>query len=92
MIGGARPWASASSTERESIELISEIGLILLLFIIGLEMDLQKLMSAGRALVLAGVLQFPICVALGLAFALPRSASRSAAAASTPSTRRWPWR
>jgi Kef-type K+ transport system membrane component KefB len=55
---------------RESIEIISEIGLILLLFIIGLEMDLQKLVSAGRSLVLAGVLQFPICVALGLAFAL----------------------
>jgi Kef-type K+ transport system membrane component KefB len=52
--------------DRESIEVISEIGLILLLFIIGLEMDLQKLMSAGRALVAAGALQFPICVALGL--------------------------
>ena len=35
--------------ERENIELISEIGLILLLFIIGLEMDLQKLMGAGTA-------------------------------------------
>ena len=56
--------------DRESIEIISEIGLILLLFIIGLEMDLQKLMSAGRSLVLAGALQFPLCVALGLAFAL----------------------
>ncbi|HUG52298.1 MAG TPA: cation:proton antiporter [Vicinamibacteria bacterium] len=56
--------------DRASIEIISEIGLILLLFIIGLEMDLQKLMSAGRSLVLAGVLQFPLCVALGLGFAL----------------------
>jgi Kef-type K+ transport system membrane component KefB len=56
--------------ERESIEVISEIGLILLLFIIGLEMDLQKLASAGRSLVMAGVFQFPICVGLGLAFAL----------------------
>jgi Kef-type K+ transport system membrane component KefB len=55
--------------ERESIELIAEIGLILLLFIIGLEMDLQKLVGSGKALLLAGVLQFPICVALGLAFA-----------------------
>ena len=56
--------------DRESIEIISEIGLILLLFIIGLEMDLQKLVSAGRSLVLAGALQFPICAALGLGFAL----------------------
>ena len=69
--------------DRESIEIISEIGLILLLFIIGLEMDLQKLMSAGRSLVLAGALQFPICVALGLAFALA-SACRWTAAVSTP--------
>jgi Kef-type K+ transport system membrane component KefB len=56
--------------DHESIELISEIGLILLLFIIGLEMDLQKLRSAGRSLVLVGVLQFPICAALGFAFAI----------------------
>ena len=56
--------------DRESIEIISEIGLILLLFIIGLEMDVQKLASAGRSLVLAGALQFPLCVALSLAFAL----------------------
>jgi Kef-type K+ transport system membrane component KefB len=55
--------------EGESVELISEIGLILLLFIIGLEMDLQKLKSAGRSLLLAGVLQFPIGVLLGLGFA-----------------------
>jgi Kef-type K+ transport system membrane component KefB len=56
--------------DRESFEIISEIGVFLLLFIIGLEMDLQKLMSAGRSLVLAGLLQFPLCVALGLGFAL----------------------
>ncbi|MEO8361350.1 MAG: cation:proton antiporter [Vicinamibacteria bacterium] len=54
--------------DHETIELISEIGLILLLFIIGLEMDVAKLLSAGRALVLAGILQFPIGVALGIWF------------------------
>ena len=52
--------------DHENIELISEIGLILLLFIIGLEMDLQKLRSAGRGLLLVGLLQFPICAGLGL--------------------------
>jgi Kef-type K+ transport system membrane component KefB len=56
--------------DRESIHLISEVGLILLLFIIGLEMDLQKLLGSGRALLLAGLLQFPICAALGTGFAL----------------------
>src|SRR5688500_8127305 len=55
--------------DRASIALISEMGLILLLFIIGLEMDLQKLIGAGRPLVLAGPLQFPLCVLLGWAAA-----------------------
>ncbi len=44
----------------EEIELISEIGLILLLFIIGLEIDLKKLIKAGKAVTLTGLLQVPI--------------------------------
>ncbi|HEY6548604.1 MAG TPA: cation:proton antiporter [Vicinamibacteria bacterium] len=51
--------------DRETIGLIAEVGLILLLFIIGLEMDLQKLLGAGRPLVLAGLLQAPLCALLG---------------------------
>ena len=49
------------------IEPISELGLILLLFMIGLEIDLKKLREAGRMIASAGVAQFWICVALGLA-------------------------
>ncbi len=58
-------------TEEESIRTVSEIGLILLLFIIGLELDLKKLLAAGRPVLVAGLLQFPLCVALGLAFFFP---------------------
>jgi len=58
-------------TDEESIRTVSEIGLILLLFIIGLEMDLNKLLAAGKPVVLAGTLQFPLCVALGLLFFIP---------------------
>ena len=54
--------------DHQTIELISEIGLILLLFIIGLEMDVAKLVSAGRSLILAGSLQFPIGLALSILF------------------------
>jgi len=54
--------------DEASITLISEIGLILLLFIIGLEIDLKKLLSAGRTLIVAGVSQFLICTALGIGF------------------------
>ena len=58
-------------TDQESIRTVSEIGLILLLFIIGLEMDLNKLLAAGKPVILAGLLQFPLCVALGLLFFIP---------------------
>jgi len=53
--------------ERESIETISEIGLVLLLFVIGLEMNLKELLASGRQLLIAGVGQFPICALLGAA-------------------------
>ncbi len=55
-------------TNQASIATVAEIGLILLLFIIGLEIDLKKLASAGAPVLLTGALQVPICVALGLVF------------------------
>ena len=51
--------------DEASIELISEMGLIFLLFIIGLEINVPALAQAGRTIVLSGLLQFPLCVALG---------------------------
>jgi Kef-type K+ transport system membrane component KefB len=54
--------------DRESIATVAEIGLILLLFVIGLEIDLKKLASAGAPVLLTGALQVPICLGLGLAF------------------------
>jgi Kef-type K+ transport system membrane component KefB/Trk K+ transport system NAD-binding subunit len=53
----------------EDIEPISEMGLILLLFMVGLEIDLKKLVGSGKPLIAAGIGQFVICVALGLAAA-----------------------
>ncbi len=53
---------------QDSIQTVAEIGLILLLFIIGLEIDLKKLASAGLPVLLTGALQVPICIALGLGF------------------------
>jgi Kef-type K+ transport system membrane component KefB len=55
--------------DEETIKLISEIGLILLLFIIGLEIDLQKLLSAGRTILITGISQFLLCIAMGIGFA-----------------------
>ena len=55
-------------TSTESIELISEIGLIFLLFIIGLEIDLRELRRLGQSVLALGVGQFAINAVLGLAF------------------------
>jgi len=49
-----------------NIVIISEIGLILLLFVIGLEMDVPKIFKSGRQILIAGVGQFLLCVFLGL--------------------------
>jgi Kef-type K+ transport system membrane component KefB len=57
-------------SEAASIEVISEIGLILLLFIIGLELNPNKLISSGCQLIIAGVGQFILCVVIGLGFFL----------------------
>src|SRR5262245_44846372 len=52
----------------DSISAVSEIGLILLMFILGLEIDLRKLLHAGRAVLVNGVTQFIGCALLGAAF------------------------
>ncbi|MGB8992370.1 MAG: cation:proton antiporter [Desulfobaccales bacterium] len=52
------------------IKIIAEIGLILLLFMIGLELDLKKLKESGKSLITTGILQFILCAALGLGFFL----------------------
>lgn len=49
----------------ESIAALSEIGLVLLMFILGLEIDLRKLGQAGRPVLVNGVTQFVGCLALG---------------------------
>ncbi|MCL6620797.1 MAG: cation:proton antiporter [Syntrophobacterales bacterium] len=55
---------------KSDIETIAEIGLILLLFMIGLELDLKKIRESGKSLILTGVLQFVLCVSLAFGFLL----------------------
>ena len=50
----------------QEITTIAEIGLILLLFMIGLEIDLKKMLSAGKLVIVTGVFQFPLSVAVAL--------------------------
>ena len=55
-------------TDAATIETISSIGLILLLFMIGLEIDLKKMASAGKIITLTAGVQILGCVALGWIF------------------------
>src|SRR5450432_4196443 len=52
-------------TNVHDIETISEIGLSLLLFMIGLEIDLKKMMSAGKVITLTAGVQILGCFLLG---------------------------
>ena len=52
--------------DQASIETISEIGLILLLFMVGLEIDLKKMLGAGRMITLTAGAQILGGCALGL--------------------------
>ena len=56
-------------TDVKDIATISEIGLSLLLFMIGLEIDLKKMLSAGKSITITAAVQIIGCVLLGwLAF------------------------
>jgi Kef-type K+ transport system membrane component KefB len=52
-------------TNAQDIQTISEIGLSLLLFMIGLEIDLKKMLSAGRVITLTAGVQILGCVLSG---------------------------
>ena len=52
-------------TDVQNITTISEIGLSLLLFMIGLEIDLKKMLSAGKVITLTAAVQILGCFFLG---------------------------
>ncbi len=53
-------------THPENIETISELGFILLLFMIGMEIDLRRMLRSGRMIIVTGFLQYPISVLFGI--------------------------
>jgi len=59
------PNGSRLVTDPKSIQLISEIGLSLLLFMIGLEIDLKKMLGAGKVILLTAAAQIIGCALLG---------------------------
>lgn len=53
-------------TNAASVEAIAQIGFVLLLFVIGLEIDVRSLLSGGKKILLAGLIQFPLTLLFGL--------------------------
>src|SRR5688572_653781 len=51
--------------DRQSIDTIANLGLTLLLFVIGLEVNLKSLLASGRTLVVTGLVQVPLTLAAG---------------------------
>jgi Kef-type K+ transport system membrane component KefB len=65
---------------QESIGTIAELGLIFMLFMIGLEIDLKKIVQAGRVIIVTATAQIVGCSVLGVllfvAMGLPFGAGR----------------
>ncbi len=51
--------------DRASVDTIASLGLTLLLFVIGLEVNLGALLASGRTLVVTGLVQVPLTLAIG---------------------------
>jgi Kef-type K+ transport system membrane component KefB len=50
--------------EHNNIADVSSLGLVFLLFMIGLELDFRELLKMGRVVITTGLLQFPICAGI----------------------------
>src|SRR5947199_9049145 len=64
------PFGTGWVKSQESIQIISELGLIFMLFMIGLEIDLKKIVRAGRVILFAAGGQLIGGCVLGLLFFL----------------------
>ncbi|MGC2085867.1 MAG: cation:proton antiporter [Bradyrhizobium sp.] len=62
------PFGAGWVKSQDSISVISELGLIFMLFMIGLEIDLKKIIRAGPVILIAGGVQLLGGAALGLIF------------------------
>jgi Kef-type K+ transport system membrane component KefB len=53
-------------TDPENIDTIAQLGFILLLFLIGLEIDFKKILGSGKAIIITGLLQYPLTILFGV--------------------------
>jgi Kef-type K+ transport system membrane component KefB len=54
-------------TDPVNIDTIAQLGFIFLLFLIGLEIDFQKIINSGKAIIVSGSFQYPLTILFGMA-------------------------
>ncbi len=52
-------------TDPVNIDTIAQLGFIFLLFLIGLEIDFKKILGSGKAIIVTGLLQYPLTILFG---------------------------
>ena len=52
-------------TDPVNIDTIAQLGFILLLFLIGLEIDFKKILGSGKPIIVTGLLQYPLTILFG---------------------------
>jgi Kef-type K+ transport system membrane component KefB len=67
ILGGvlAGPLALGLVTDSANIDTIAQLGFVLLLFVIGLEINIGKILTSGRTIIITGALQYPLIVLFG---------------------------
>jgi Kef-type K+ transport system membrane component KefB len=65
----AGPLGLRQVTDLHNIDTIAQLGFVLLLFMIGLEIDLAKILGSGRTIIISGIFQFPLAIAFGIGIA-----------------------
>ncbi len=65
----AGPLALGLVTDASNIETISQLGFVLLLFVIGLELNVSKIMASGKTIAIAGVTVMPLTILFGFVVA-----------------------
>jgi Kef-type K+ transport system membrane component KefB len=63
------PVGTGLITDLANIDTIAQLGLILLLFLIGLEIDVRSLLASGRTVLTTGALQYPLTALFGFVVA-----------------------
>jgi len=53
-------------TDPVNIDTIAQLGFILLLFLIGLEIDFKKILGSGKAIIISGIFQYPLTILFGI--------------------------